>query len=298
MSREAKLNLFLFTLLLFLSLIAWYQPGLQKTIVHYLSNIKADDIHSIVIERRDLGRLKLTKKNNIWFIEQPYQLPANNLRVDTITALAEKRSYSQFQVKKSELGRYQLDKPPLVVTLNEQIFALGTTDPVKKQRYAINIDNSSSDTTVHLINGVIYYQLRAALNTFISPFLVPPHAKITRIDWLGKTLKIDKGIWQLTPEEAQVSADSIAQFIHFWQLAQASRIETDASVNISNSELVQSKGIVIHYNLPGNKEEKIHYLIIQDNKQLKLLRTDMQIAYWLSAGQLQKITEFLPIKSN
>jgi len=298
MSREAKLNLFLFTMLLFLSLIAWYQPGLQKTIVHYLSNIKTDDIHSIVIERRDLGRLKLTKKNNIWFIEQPYQLPANNLRVDTITALAEKRSYSQFQVKKSELGRYQLDKPPLVVTLNEQKFALGTTDPVKKQRYAINIDNSSSDTTIHLINGVIYYQLRAALNTFISPFLVPPQAKISRIDWLGKTLKTDKGIWQLTPEEAQVSADSIAQFIHFWQLAQASRIETDASVNISNSELVQSKGIVIHYNLPGNKEEKIHYLIIQDNKQLKLLRTDMQIAYWLSAGQLQKITEFLPIKSN
>ena len=62
MSREAKLNLFLFTMLLFLSLIAWYQPGLQKTIVHYLSNIKTDDIHSIVIERRDLGRLKLTKK--------------------------------------------------------------------------------------------------------------------------------------------------------------------------------------------------------------------------------------------
>jgi len=296
MSRAAKLNLFLFIVILCLSLIAWYQPGLQKTIVHYLSNIKADDIHRIVIERQDIGTLILSKKNNIWFMDQPYQLPANNLRVDTITALAEKRSYSQFQVKKSELARYQLDKPPLIVSLNEQQFALGTTHPVKKQRYVINIDNSSSSSvTVQLIHGVIYYQLRAALNTFISPFLVPPQAKITRIDWLGKTVKTDKGIWQLTPEEPYVSADSIAQFLHYWQLAQALRVETSVSVNLSNSELVQSKGIVIHYNLPGNKAEKIHYLIIEDNKQLRLLRTDMQIAYWLSAKQLQQITEFLPL---
>jgi len=298
MSRAAKLNLLLFIAILCLSLIAWYQPGLQKAIVHYLSNIKADDIHDIVIERQDIGTLKLSKKNNIWFMEQPYQLPANNLRVDTIIALAGKRSYSRFQVKKPELARYQLDKPSLIVSLNKQQYALGSSHPVNKQRYVALIDNSSDDTTIHLINGVIYYQLRAALNTFISPFLVPPQAKITRIDWLGKTLKVDKGIWQLTPEDKQVSADSIAQFLHYWQLAQAARVETHISVNLSNSELVQSKAIVIYYNLPGNKAEKIHYLIIQDDKQLKLLRTDIQIAYWISAGELQKITEFLPVKSN
>ena len=299
LSREAKLNLILFMVVLCLSLIAWYQPGLQKTMVHYLSNIKADNIHSIVIERQGIGTVKLSKQNNNWFIEQPYQLPANSLRVDTITALAEKRSYSQFQVKKSDLGRYQLDNPPLIITLNSQKFALGATDPIKKQRYAISVDNSSDNIMVHLINGVIYYQLRAALNTFISPSLVPPQAKITRIDWADKILTVNNGLWQLTPEDPEVSTDSMLQFVQYWQQTQASRVETEVSVNITNSEQVinksNSKSIVIHYDLPGNKSEKLNYLIIQDDKQLKLVRTDMKIAYWLSAKQLQKITEFLPL---
>jgi len=304
MSRAAGTNLILFIIIIFLSLIAWYQPGLKKTVIHYLSSLKADEIHTIAIDRQTIGSIKLSIHNNNWFIEEPYQLPANTLRVNTITALAEKRSYTQFQVEETELSRYQLDKPPISIRLNDQQFVLGNTDPIRQRRYAMNLNDNrrSGKNTVHLINGVIFYQLRAALDTFISPALLPPQAKIKSIKWLDKTLTLDKGRWQLTPQEADVSFDSIAQLIQLWKQASASKVETNVSLGIDNKTLIESESIIITISLPDNdkktKIEKIQYLIIQDGAQIKLLRTDKQIAYWLSPQLLKLITEFIPVQSS
>ena len=312
MSREARTNLILFVIVICLSLIAWYQPGVKKVITHYLTSLKADEIHTIVIEREAIGSIKLSKHNDNWFIDEPYPLPANTLRVNTITTLADKRSYAQFQVKDSELSRYQLDKPPVSIWLNNHKFILGNTDPIKQQRYAMNItdnlnnnlnDNKNSgNNTVHLINGVIFYQLRAALDTFISPALLPPQAKIKSISWSDKTLTIEKEGWSLTPEAPEVSSDSIAQFIQFWKQAQASKVETNVSFSIDNKALTQGKSITITLAQPVNEKEtkieKIQYLIVQDGTQIKLLRTDKQIAYWISPQILKLITEFVPAQSN
>ncbi len=301
MSRAARTNLILFIIIIFLSLIAWYQPGLKKTLIHSFTSLKADEIHTITIDRQTIGSVKLSRHDNNWFIEEPYQLPANILRVNTIIALAEKRSYTQFQVDDSELSRYQLDKPPLSIRLNDQLFVLGSTDPIRQRRYAMNLSDNrhSGKNTVHLINGVIFYQLRAALDTFISPALLPPQAKIKSIKWLDNTLTLKNGRWQLTSQEADVSSDSIAQLIQFWKQARASKVETNVSLGIDNKTLMQSKSIIITHALPDNEQEtKIHYLIIQDGAQIKLLRTDKQIAYWLSPQILKLITEFIPVQSN
>lgn len=304
MSRQARTNLILFIAVICLSLIAWYQPGLKKVITHYLTSLDADKIHTIVIEREDIGSIKLNKHNNNWNIEAPYQLPANTLRVNTITALADKRSYLQFQVTDAELSRYQLDKPPVSIWLNDHKFVLGNTDPIKQQRYAMNVSDNlaSGNNTVHLINGIIFYQLRAALDTFISPALLPPQAKINSISWSDKTLTMEKGSWHLTPEAPEVSSDSIAQLIQFWKQAQASKVETKVALGIDNEALIHSKNIIITLTLPVNEKETkietIQYLIIQDGTQIKLLRTDKQIAYWISPQILKLITEFIPIQSN
>lgn len=304
MSRAARSNLILFIIVICLSLIAWYQPGLKKVITHYLSTLTPDEITTITLEREAIGNIKLSRQNGHWFIDEPYQLPANKLRVNTITALANKRSYTQFQVKDADLTRYQLDKPPVSVWLNDQQFIFGHTDPVKKQRYVINLNeaHAADSHTVHLINGVIFYQLRAALDTFISPALLPPQARIKSIRWLDKTLTIDNGIWQLSPEAPEVSSDSIARLIQFWKQAQASKVETKLSLGITNEKLIQSKSITISLEPSGNnknsKIEKIHYLIIQDGTQIKLLRTDKHIAYWLSPQVLKLLTEFVPLQND
>jgi hypothetical protein len=292
-----RTNAILFIIVILLSLIAWFQPGLHQSAIHYLTSLKANEVNSIIIERQDIGAITLKKQKNGWFLQQPYQLPANPLRVSTITALAERRSYSQFQIDSNELARYQLDKPPVSVWLNGSKFTLGSEESINHQRYAMNIEeNSHSEkNTVHLIDGTIFYQLRANLDTFISLALLPPQARIKHIVWSEHKLSIAKGRWTLTPDSAEIPSDNIARFIQFWQHARAGKIETNMSLSMSNAEQLKSPDITISFTTPSSNDstatESIHYLIIQDGKQIKLLRTDIEVAYWISPQTLKQLTE-------
>lgn len=297
MTRDMKTNLQLFIVVIILSLIAWFQPGLQQTVVNYLSNLQAEDINTIIIERQGLGQIKLKKQQGNWLLQEPYNLPANPLRVNTITALARKRSYSKFPVKDNELSHYQLDKPMVSIWLNENKFVLGSADPINQQRYVMNIaDNLRSGiNTVHLINGTVFYQLRANLDTFISPHLLPPDTTIQQLLWNDQSLEQSNGKWQLTTDKTDISSDSVAQLLQFWKQAQSTRIETEVSLNLDNSELVKSKSIRITLNDSESKTQTIDYLVIQEGEQIKLFRSDLKIAYWISAQTLKQLTEFLPI---
>ncbi|MCW8929734.1 MAG: DUF4340 domain-containing protein [Gammaproteobacteria bacterium] len=303
----ARNNGILFIAIIILSFIAWFQPGLHPVVHQYLSTLKAKKINTIILERQDIGSIKLQKQTNGWFLQEPYQLPANSLRVNTITSLAEKRSYSQFESTENDLNRYHLDKPFVSVWLDETKLILGSEDPINRQRYAMNISDNilTGNNTVHLINGVIFYQLRANLDTFISPTFLPPQASLKNITWLDKELSIKKGRWELKTDSLDnapnASSDSIAQLIQYWQHGRAKKVETNITLSISNEELMNSPGITISFIPFGEKNataSKIHYLIIQDDKQIKLLRTDIQIAYWISSQMLKQLTEFLPIPTN
>ncbi len=296
----ARTNSILFIIIIFLALIAWFQPGLHEAEAIYLTSLKANKIETIIIERQDLGTVKLKKYNNGWYLEEPYQLPANPLRVNTITALAEKHSFLQFQVKGSEFDRYHLKKPPISVWLNEDKITLGSEDPINQQRYAMNISDNiqSGNNTIHLINGVIYYQLRANLDTFISPALLPPQVNIKSIAWAGKKLTISGTHWELKPDSPEVTSDSMTQFIQSWQRAQASRVETNVSLPISSAELQKSPSITITFtSSQGTADpaaQSITFLVIKDGRQIKLLRPDIQVSYWISPSILKQLTEFLP----
>ena len=168
MSKPAQTNLILFIICLVLSGIAWFQPGLYKETIEYFTRLEIDEIHSIEIQREGLENIKLIKKEKTWFMLEPEQIPANMLRVDTITALAKKRSYAQFQVLDKELERYKLKNPKVSVRLNETVFVIGGKHPLKALRYAMKIDKNSQSAshTIHLIDETVYYQLRSNLDTF------------------------------------------------------------------------------------------------------------------------------------
>jgi hypothetical protein len=300
--KLARTNVLLFVIVIALSLLAWFQPGLKTIVYHYLSDLKSTDVKTIIIDREDIDSIKLTRQQTGWYLQEPYYLPANPLRVNTIIALAEKRSYAQFQANDQSLARYHLDKPLISVWLNDTQLVLGGDDPINQQRYAMNMaDNiNAGNNTVHLINGAIFYQLRANLDSFVSPRLLPPSAKLSSIQWSDKQLTIKAGKWSLTPDSPDTPSDSIAQLIQFWQQAQATRVETHVKLSISNAELLKSPSIIIHYDLADNngtqaKSSAIQYLIIQEDKQIKLLRTDLQIAYLITPKTLKQLSKFLPL---
>lgn len=170
MSKAAKTNLNLFIICILLFLVAWFQPGLYKEHIVYFTDLKADEIHTIVIQRKGLEQIKLIKKEGEWFVVEPEHAKANILRVDTITALAEKRSYSQLHVKDKDLERYKLTRPKVIIWLNNEQFIIGGKHPVKELRYAMKVDKTLQSETklVHLIDDKVFYQLRTNLDSFIQ----------------------------------------------------------------------------------------------------------------------------------
>lgn len=303
-TKEAKTNIILFISCLGLSLIAWFQPGLQQTVPHYLSNLKSDQIQHIIIERQDLETIKMNKENNHWFLSEPYSLPASKLRAGTIIALAEKRSFSQFQVTGDELIRYHLDDPFVSVWLNGQQFIIGDKDPLNHLRYAINVRESKQLQTqtesnlyiIHMIADSVFYQLRANLNNFIATALLPQQATIDSISWLDKKLTIEKGKWSLNPDNPDISADSIAQLLQFWEQAQASRVETNSSLSSGSHSPLDHAEQKIIISLNKGKSSIVFSIIrekVQQKEQIKLLREDVKIAYWITAQQLKQLTEFI-----
>ena len=300
MNNDARNNARLAVIVLLLALIAWFKPGLKQYQYQYLSSLNPEQVHTIIIERRGIEPVRLTKQGQHWLMQSPYPLPANPLRVRTVLALAAKRSYSNFDVPDSELKKYALDKPELSVWLDNDRFDLGSEAPLNGQRYAMNIQDNihSGKNTVHLINGAVYYQLRAPVDSFISPSLLPPDADLEQIQWAGYSLTLKNGQWQLKThrENADIQPDSVVQFIHNWQSIQASRVETGLKVNLNTLDAGQTaeKTITIHYKL-NDREQTISYHIIQEGRQIKLLRQDLSIAWWLTPQQLKLLTEFIPV---
>ena len=303
MNNDARNNARLAVIVLLLALIAWYKPGLQQYQYQYLylSSLDPEQVQTIVIERQGIESVRLTKQGQHWLMQSPYLLPANPLRVKTVLALASKRSYSSFDVPDSELKKYALDKPQLSVWLDNNCFDLvGSETPLNGQRYAVNIQDNihSGKNTIHLINGAVYYQLRAPVDSFISPSLLPPDADLEQIQWGGYSLTLKNGQWQLKTnrENAGIQPDSVVQLIHNWQTIHASRVETRLKVNPNtlNGAQTAEKTIAIRYKL-NNREQIISYYIIQEDSQIKLFRQDLSVAWWITSQQLKLLTEFIPI---
>ncbi len=309
MHQDSRTNLILFVIVLLLALIAWFKPGLEQSRFKYLSSLNSNDIHNIVIERRGIEAIRLSKKGKHWFLQSPYHLPANPLRVRTILALAHKRSYSSFKVQEKELQRYHLDKPAVSIWLDDQRFDIGSEAPLNGQRYALNmrenIDSADAEGdskfTVHLINGAVYYQLRARIDSFISPLLLPAGAQIQQLKWPNFTLIVNNGKWQLktSRDRAGIDADSVSRLIQYWQETQASKVEARVQINqkLEKEELLSQKSIQLKVK-QADGEQTITYTIIQENNQIKLLRRDLKIAWWITPQQLKLLTEFIPVTKN
>ncbi len=170
MSKAAQTNLILFLICIVLFAIVWLQPCLHKETIKYFTRLEIDEVYAIEIRREGLENIKLIKKDKVWFLLEPEQTLANILRINTIIALAKKRSYAQFQVSDKELETYGLKNPKVSIKLNETDFVIGGKHPVKALRYAMKIDQNSqsANQTIHLIEDTVYYQLRSRLDTFIK----------------------------------------------------------------------------------------------------------------------------------
>ena len=274
-----KTNILLFISVLCLSLILYFEPGLEQPEKQYLSSLNSQQIQHITIQRKGLESIELDNTDQGWFISKPYQLAANPLRIGTITALAEKRSFSQFPAAGKLLKKYQLDDPLITVSLDDKKIAIGAEEPINQHRYAL------LDDMIHLIDGTVYYQLRANLDTFISLYLLPPGSEIQSIELPEHKISIEEGKWLLSPEDHGISADSISTLLHSWKAAQALRIKIGSAPSSTDAEVIS---------ISLQDQTQIRYRVAGDAGNPELIRLPWNIVYQITPQLLEQLTRLTP----
>lgn len=278
MSKRNLLNLILFSFILGLVALVVYEPGKEKPITPpTLTNLKSEDIHHIKINRRQgeasNQNIVFEKTTDGWMMLEPYQLPANTFRIDSILKILSTVSFSQNNLKKLDQNKFGLIIPHATITFNDTSIIFGNNKSLKHHRYV------KIDSTLHMIADTFYYQLLAKTESYIDHRLLPENNKIIKLILPGIKLEHVKGKWQATPKVDSFTADSVNQLISEWQLSQAYDIK---KVKIKTNT---KAGITIQ--LENNKN--LHFKIGNNKDGFNLTNIDTGIQYILAKDRKDKL---------
>jgi len=258
MSRRLFINLLLFICVI--SLAVFLGTNKKQKIVEQevtLTDIQADNIHVIHIERRDLDDIIFQKQGNNWIMQSPFKLPANHSRIQVMLNLLQAHSYDRFSAPDNDLTPYMLAVPAVSIVFNDTHIAFGDTNPLEeKLRYVLVKD------TVHIINDSLFHQLQASATFFLDAKLIPPDATIKTIHL--PELKIDN-------TEGGKMSGAHHQIINAWKQVE--------SVSVRKYEEIEAIDTI---KIELETEELIEFIIISNSPNLILARPERGIQYHIS----------------
>ena len=237
-----------------------------------LTAIDPATINSIMIDRKQSGdEIRFNKVKGKWQMQSPWQLPANEFRINTMLKLLHAYSYTQFNVADIDLKRFLLDAPELAIQFNDTRIAFGDTSPLAKQRYVL-VDNK-----VHLINDSLFEQLQAPATFFLDTRLLPEGASIKSIRFPDYSISMETGVWTVSPQSG-TSADKLVAIINAWQTLDA--------ISISKYEAADAKDSI---HIDAGAAGSYDFIIVSPQPKLVLARPDIGIQYHISGYDTKRL---------
>jgi len=252
------LLIFIVSTTLFLTLTETEEEEKAPTLV---SDVAADQINEIIIERKDKETIRFNKQNNTWVMQSPYQINAHQQRIDSILNLLTSNSADQLDVNKTDLSRLLLDDPQITLKLNNEVFAFGDINPLDKKRYVLYRDK------VHLIHDNLYPQLSASPTFFIDTKVIPQDRTLKLVQYPQFRLLKENDTWTLE-SELDISDEKINTLARTW-------IELRANSVREYQPLEPLYEIKVEF----ENGESIRYLVISDLPSLVLARPEINLQY-------------------
>jgi len=276
MASRLWLNLALLLLLGILLLVVVYEPGKKvEPPPTRLTQLTPETVNHVHLKRVTGNDVELVKESDgQWWMHNPYHLPANEFRVQSLLRLTQAESLSNHALSGLQLVTYGLDKPRAVVTFNrtEQI-KFGDTEPLQQRRYVRAGDQ------LHTIVDTFYYQAAGSPTNYLSHNLLPPAADIVKLVLPDLQLTIKEGLWQRTPQYSELSADASIELIDNWQHAQA--------LELRPTEVKDGKADIEVY--INNQADPIRFKLLQSEGEISLIRLGMGLQYIIADDVYQRL---------
>lgn len=278
-SKRNLINLVLFALIVMLVILVVYEPGKKTSVTPpKLTNLKASNIKHIQITRASTNlneqSIEFIKNSDGWGMEKPYQLSANNFRIESLLKLLEATSLSQNNLDRLNKNTFGLDKPSATITFNDKIsIVFGHNKSLKNHRYV------QVGSTLHMIADTFFYQLSAKSESYINHKVLPEKGKVIKLTLPNITLEKEEAKWNVTPVAGEFSADSVNQLITEWQLSQAYDIKIDEIKNNNKADIIilLDNNKTLKFKIGKNKESFV----------LRNIKTNVQ--YIMSADRRDKL---------
>jgi len=104
-----------------------------------LSTVSPDSIARIGVEFPAKAAVRLEKREQRWFLAEPYAARAGDAPVAQILSILSAVSSEKFPA--SDLGRFGLDQPVFRLRLDNEEFSFGTTNPLDGRQYVAYRDS-------------------------------------------------------------------------------------------------------------------------------------------------------------
>jgi hypothetical protein len=258
MKSRIILNLVLFTLVLGIGLLLYFNPQSNAPSEYRLSTLQAGEIKRITIDKP--AGFSLEKRDGGWIITSPFKARADAVQVDRLLDILSASSKQRFPA--NDLARFDLDQPQARLTLGEQTFSFGALNPLTQDQYVATAGNVYLEpprygaAAAMPLNNLLNHQLLG--DTEIPTAFDLPGYKLTRVN----------GTWTVSPASAQLSQDQLNRFADGWRHAYS--IASEPAKPAPGAQQIK---------ITLDKGGSLLLQILQKQPQLILLRDDEMIAY-------------------
>ena len=274
LSTRSLLNVVLVAIVAGLVLLVVYEPGIEvPPEPERLTDLDSVAIRQLRMERPDQPEMRFEKRADTWYMLEPYQLPANNLRVGAVPDIVEAPSHAQLSVTELALDRFSLDPPNASLFLGDVRIDFGGSEQLSAMRYVRLGD------TVHLITDRFYHHLLTAPAGLVDHRLLGPHAEPVEITLPEHRLTLADGIWTVAPELPEMTADAPVRLAEAWRHAQA--IEVTALQNQDAEQRVSIR-------LKG-QTQPLRYLVSTAEHGVIFARPDAGVQYHLTESSAEPL---------
>lgn len=273
MIRKLLVNVLLALLVLAAALWMMFRPKPAAEPSHPLSDKKAAQAASIRVARDGLPEIVLEKRGAHWMQTAPYPARTDQAQAQRLLDLLSARSKVEYPAE--DLTRFELERPFARVSIDDQTFAFGTTNPVTGEQYVLTRDR------VYLVSPVYGYGLPTQVDSLATHMLLAEDEIPARFVFPGFRVEREDGKWTRVPEaddSGKLSQDDLVRWTDEWRLSSSLATRQASGPAVGDSIRIEFEN--------GRAAE---FRVLRRSPELVLRRLDERLDFVLPADRASRL---------
>ena len=277
MKSKILVNLLLIAALVALSLLAYFKPWQEAAPAIKLTALKRDDVTRITVEPRGARPIKLEKRDQAWRLVAPFDAQADSPPVDRLLDVV--NATAKQKLPHADIAQFDLDPPPVRVSLNDQVFSFGRVNDITYEQYVATADG------VYLVPPLYGYNVPTDATKLLSRRILDQGEIPVAFDFgRYRIVRDDKGTWTMAgradAQDKPLSQDDFNRWAEEWQHTSALAVEPDKENHARERLIVRFKN-----------GKSITMAIVQKTPEFQLVRSDNRLRYHFGVDAGQRLLD-------